>query len=88
MSRVGFEAATPVLEREKTVHVLDRAATVIGTLVSKKVIIFFLHVKQKQNYMSERMERNFLRWQLCFSWCKLVRKKASIVLILSHMNPC
>jgi hypothetical protein len=28
--RVGFEATTPVFERAKTVHALDRAATVIG----------------------------------------------------------
>jgi hypothetical protein len=30
MPRVGFEHTTPVLERAKTVHALDRAATVIG----------------------------------------------------------
>jgi hypothetical protein len=34
MSQMGFEPTTPVLEQVKTVHVLDRAATVIGTLVS------------------------------------------------------
>jgi hypothetical protein len=28
---VGFELTTPVFERTKTVHALDRAATVIGT---------------------------------------------------------
>jgi hypothetical protein len=30
MLRVGFETTIPVFEREKTVHVLDREATVIG----------------------------------------------------------
>jgi hypothetical protein len=30
MFRVGFETRTSVLERAKTVHALDRAATVIG----------------------------------------------------------
>jgi hypothetical protein len=30
MPRVGFESTTPVFERSKTVHALDRAATVIG----------------------------------------------------------
>jgi hypothetical protein len=30
MPRVKFEPATPVFEREKTVHALDRAATAIG----------------------------------------------------------
>jgi hypothetical protein len=31
MPQVGFEYTIPVFEREKTVHVLDRAATVIGS---------------------------------------------------------
>jgi hypothetical protein len=31
MRRVGFEPTIPVFERVKTVHALDRAATVIGT---------------------------------------------------------
>jgi hypothetical protein len=30
MPQVGFEPTSPVLERAKTVHALDRAATVIG----------------------------------------------------------
>jgi hypothetical protein len=30
MLRVGFEPRIPVFERAKTVHALDRAATVIG----------------------------------------------------------
>jgi hypothetical protein len=30
MSPVGFEPTIPVLERAKTVHALNRAATVIG----------------------------------------------------------
>jgi hypothetical protein len=33
MPRVGFESTIPVLERAKTVHALDRAATVIGSTV-------------------------------------------------------
>jgi hypothetical protein len=31
MSKVGFEPTIPVFERAKTVHALDRAATVIGS---------------------------------------------------------
>jgi hypothetical protein len=31
MPRVGFEPTAPVFERAKTVHALDRAATVIST---------------------------------------------------------
>jgi hypothetical protein len=30
MPRVGYEPTIPVFERAKTVHALDRAATVIG----------------------------------------------------------
>jgi hypothetical protein len=30
MLRVGYEPTVPVFERAKTVHALDRAATVIG----------------------------------------------------------
>jgi hypothetical protein len=30
MPQVGFEPTIPVFERVKTVHALDRAATVIG----------------------------------------------------------
>jgi hypothetical protein len=33
MPQVGFELTIPVFERSKTVHTLDRAATVIGTLL-------------------------------------------------------
>jgi hypothetical protein len=32
MPSVGFETTTPVLERTKTVHASDRAATVIGRI--------------------------------------------------------
>jgi hypothetical protein len=39
MPRVEFEPTTPVLERAKTVHALDRAATVSGfTLLTKNEI--------------------------------------------------
>jgi hypothetical protein len=31
MSQEGFEHTTPVFERAKTVHALDRAAIVIGS---------------------------------------------------------
>jgi hypothetical protein len=32
MTWVGFEPTIPVLERAKTVHALDRAATLIGKI--------------------------------------------------------
>jgi hypothetical protein len=33
MPRVGFELTIPVFQRMKTVHALDRAATVIGSIL-------------------------------------------------------
>jgi hypothetical protein len=41
MPQVGFEPTVQVFERAKTVHALDRAATVIGHIIiywSKRVI--------------------------------------------------
>jgi hypothetical protein len=34
MPRVGFEPTIPVFERPKTIHALDRAATVIGSMLN------------------------------------------------------
>jgi hypothetical protein len=42
MPRVGFESTTPVFERAKTVHALDRAATVIGSL--RLILMTFLKI--------------------------------------------
>jgi hypothetical protein len=42
MPQVGFEQMIPVLEREKTVHALDRAVTVIGissSILSNSVLL-------------------------------------------------
>jgi hypothetical protein len=38
MPRLGFEPTIPVLERAKTVHALDRAATVIGSSYWSSVV--------------------------------------------------
>jgi hypothetical protein len=43
MPQVGFELTISVFERAKTVHALDRAATVIGGLKAQPVPI---HMKQ------------------------------------------
>jgi hypothetical protein len=37
MPRMGFELAIPAFERAKTVHALDRAATVIGDYRARKL---------------------------------------------------
>jgi hypothetical protein len=44
MPRVGSEPTTPVFERARTVHALDRAATVIGLqeVHSQKFHVHFL----------------------------------------------
>jgi hypothetical protein len=39
MLRLGFELMTPVFERAKTVHALDRAAAVIGQVFGIKLYI-------------------------------------------------
>jgi hypothetical protein len=38
MPQVGFEPTIPVFQRAKTVHALDRAATVIGKWVTRQEI--------------------------------------------------
>jgi hypothetical protein len=35
---MGFEPTIPVFKREKTVHALDRAVTVIGSFGGKKAL--------------------------------------------------
>jgi hypothetical protein len=47
MPPVGFEPTTPVFERAKTVHSLDRAAAVIGSTVMVCLQVF------EQNVASE-----------------------------------
>jgi hypothetical protein len=46
MTQVGFESMIPVYQRAKTVHALDRAATVIGyayiTCIIINIIIILL----------------------------------------------
>jgi hypothetical protein len=58
MSSVGFEPTIPAFGRAKTVHALDRAATVIGsgvTLLSKQLQIcqLFLTVTERGLYFWE-----------------------------------
>jgi hypothetical protein len=42
MPQVGFEPTIPVFERAKTVHALDRAVTVIGSLLIYNLINFLI----------------------------------------------
>jgi hypothetical protein len=44
MPLVGFEPTIPVFERAKTVHALDRAATVIGSLVKHSLVYYHITV--------------------------------------------
>jgi hypothetical protein len=53
MSRVGFEPTTPVLERAKTVHALDRAATVIGDAHVYFYWINIINLNQKQIFLTQ-----------------------------------
>jgi hypothetical protein len=42
MPQLGFEPTIPVFEQANTVHALDQAATVIGTLASRLMKMFSL----------------------------------------------
>jgi hypothetical protein len=50
MPQVGFEPMTPVFERAKTVHVLDRAATIISfsLILATVVRANFVTLKEAQ----------------------------------------
>jgi hypothetical protein len=45
MPQMGFEQTTPVIERAKTVHALDRSATVIGIGTSIPYVYFSFPVR-------------------------------------------
>jgi hypothetical protein len=53
MPRVGFEPTIPVLERVKTVHGLDRAATVIGSSSAEEVLIIL--IKALRSYLPQHL---------------------------------
>jgi hypothetical protein len=46
MQRVGFERTIQVFGRAKTLHILDRAATVIGSFMIRSVV----HYQSTVNY--------------------------------------
>jgi hypothetical protein len=48
MSRLGFEPTIPEFEPAKTVHALDRVATVIGRTNTYKYIYIQLHIGLKK----------------------------------------
>jgi hypothetical protein len=58
MPRVGFELTAPMFERAKTVHPLDRAATVIGDDTTLKTTNITFH--RRENFKS-RKETEFQR---------------------------
>jgi hypothetical protein len=61
MPHVEFEPATSVFQRAKTVHVLDRAATVVGKFTfyryqqSLKYLRIILHIPKEYCYMVQRL---------------------------------
>jgi hypothetical protein len=63
MTRVGFETKIPVFERTKTVHDLDRAATVIGT---------------RWYYVDKMQEQNWLYLKFCRLLTKLRIRYSSV----------
>jgi hypothetical protein len=62
MPQVGFEFTIPVFERAKTVHALDRVATVLGT-VNVTIII---KLSTEMTITLERMPETRIREQACY----------------------
>jgi hypothetical protein len=58
MPSVGFEPATPAFELAKTIHVLDRATTVIGTIyvcqVALNVVFLVPYHRRFMQFVSTR----------------------------------
>jgi hypothetical protein len=59
--RVGFEPTIPVFERAKTVHALDRAATVIGCSFSKLDKNICVKINVQWNELLIQLCEKFLR---------------------------
>jgi heme oxygenase len=53
MLQVGFEPTIPVFERAKTVHALDRAATVIGSYYCHSGLNLVAEYRPKSNCRHE-----------------------------------
>jgi hypothetical protein len=64
MPQVGFESTIPVFERAKTVHTLDRGATVIGVMLSSLIgttIPFFALGRREYLAHPEQVGRQILK---------------------------
>jgi hypothetical protein len=73
MPWVRFEPTTPVFERAKTVHVLDRAATVIGTgvcipIVNTEMLQVFINLRKNMGWHITELlgfrNKSILMWYL------------------------
>jgi hypothetical protein len=68
MPRVGFEPMIPAFERRKTVHALERAAIVIGQLLTSGLLILkvvclgiqFLYLELSQIWQIGKVLKNNL----------------------------
>jgi hypothetical protein len=58
MPQVGFEPMIPVFERAKTVHALDRAATVIGKKKYIALIICFINTSSTTCFSFTKKNHN------------------------------
>jgi hypothetical protein len=68
MHRVGFEPKTSVFERAKTVHALDRAATVIGSAINSGLInssdeVFMSRIVYIHNPSTSKLKGNIF-WRV------------------------
>jgi hypothetical protein len=58
MPSVGFEPTIPAFERAKTVHALDSAATVIGTLITGFLDLVTSFLKANVTILHENRPRS------------------------------
>jgi hypothetical protein len=77
MPRVGFKPTIPAFERAKTVHALDRAATVIG---GSRII----RRKNREKYQNYFLL--FLQKQFDFSWHRMAAIQLTVATNNKTMN--
>jgi hypothetical protein len=93
MPRVGFEPTIPVFELEKTVHALDRAATVIGTLTYTEFKFSKIHdcvLKICQSQWPRRLRHDIHSFaQMLGSWVRIpLNARMSVRLFCVYVVLC
>jgi hypothetical protein len=77
---VGFEPTIPAFERAKTVHALDRAATVSGNYVSSE------DEKKYKNITTELLFKTYKKTIHLFINRRLSQKRCLFLNVIMHKN--